>query len=78
MYRPETDGSAALLKKEMEQAGVDRALTIAAGFDGWDNSYCLGRTAGPENIVATNISAGRATFSSPGRGTFHSCPSTTS
>jgi predicted TIM-barrel fold metal-dependent hydrolase len=40
-YQPVTDGSAVLLKHQMDKAGVDRALTITAGFYGWDNSYAL-------------------------------------
>jgi len=36
-YRPQTDGSAQLLRAQMDVAGVDRALTITAGFYGWDN-----------------------------------------
>lgn len=36
-YRPQTDGSAQLLRTQMDAAGVDRAFTITAGFYGWDN-----------------------------------------
>lgn len=40
-YRPEADGSTERLMQEREAAGVDRALTITAGFYGWDNRYTL-------------------------------------
>jgi L-fuconolactonase len=40
-YRPETDGSARLLRQQMEVAGVDRAFTITAGFYGWDNQSVI-------------------------------------
>jgi L-fuconolactonase len=41
MYRPETPGSAELLRTQMDEAGVDRALAISPWPYQWDNSYAL-------------------------------------
>jgi len=54
-YRPQTDGSASVLKEQMSQAGVDRALTITAGFYGWDNSYALDQLKGNEDWLAVGV-----------------------
>jgi L-fuconolactonase len=54
-YRPTTDGSAALLKEQMQAAGVDRALTITAGFYGWDNSSALDERKGNEDWLAVGL-----------------------
>ena len=54
-YRPEADGSADTLKKEMDAAGVDRALTITAGFYGWDNSSTMDAFAGRESWLAAGV-----------------------
>jgi predicted TIM-barrel fold metal-dependent hydrolase len=40
-YRPVTEGSGTLLKAQMAEAGVDRAVTIPPSFYGWDPSYIL-------------------------------------
>jgi predicted TIM-barrel fold metal-dependent hydrolase len=40
-YRPVTEGSGALLRAQMAEAGVDRAVTIPPSFYGWDPSYVL-------------------------------------
>ena len=54
-YRPQTDGSAELLKTQMAAAGVDRALTITAGFYGWDNRYALESQKGNEDWLAVGV-----------------------
>jgi len=54
-YRPTTDGAAGLLKAEMDAAGVDRALTISAGFYGWDNSYAMHQLQGREDWLAVGV-----------------------
>lgn len=51
-YRPQADGSARALRAEMLAAGVDRALTITAGFYGWDNSSTLDELAGNSGWLA--------------------------
>lgn len=51
-YRPQTDGSAELLKRQMDEADVDRALTITPGFYGWDNRYSLDALAGNDGWPA--------------------------
>jgi predicted TIM-barrel fold metal-dependent hydrolase len=40
-YRPVTEGSGKLLRAQMNEAGVDRAVTIPPSFYGWDPSYVL-------------------------------------
>ena len=40
-YRPITDGSVELLRDQMVEAGVDRAVTISPWFHGWDIRYTL-------------------------------------
>jgi L-fuconolactonase len=54
-YRPTTNGSAALLKEQMQAAGVERALTITAGFYGWDNSSALDERKGNEDWLAVGV-----------------------
>lgn len=54
-YRPQTDGSAALLKRRMDAAGVDRAFTITAGFYGWDNRYAMDGLRGNEDWLAVGV-----------------------
>jgi predicted TIM-barrel fold metal-dependent hydrolase len=54
-YRPQTDGSAALLNKQMQEAGVDRAFTITVGFYGWDNRYALEQLAGNQTWLAVGV-----------------------
>jgi predicted TIM-barrel fold metal-dependent hydrolase len=40
-YRPVTDGSVEMLRAQMDEAGVDRALNISPGFYRWDVRYAL-------------------------------------
>jgi predicted TIM-barrel fold metal-dependent hydrolase len=40
-YRPLTPGSVELLRQQMDEAGVDRAVTISPWPYGWDMSYVL-------------------------------------
>ena len=54
-YRPEADGSAARLKSQMDAAGVDRSLTITAGFYGWDNSYAMEQLEGNSDWLAVGV-----------------------
>lgn len=54
-YRPATDGSAARLRECMAVSGVDRALTITAGFYGWDNRSTLDERAGNEDWLAAGV-----------------------
>jgi predicted TIM-barrel fold metal-dependent hydrolase len=54
-YRPAADGSGDVLKKEMDAAGVDRALTITAGFYGWDNSTTMDTLEGREDWLAAGV-----------------------
>jgi L-fuconolactonase len=54
-YRPQTDGSARLLRSQMEAAGVDRAFTITAGFYGWDNSSVLDALEGNATWLAAGV-----------------------
>ena len=41
MYTPDTDGSAELLRSQMDEASVDRAVTISPWPYKWDMSYAL-------------------------------------
>ena len=54
-YRPQTDGSLDALRREMSAAGVNRALTITAGFYGWDNSYTMDSLKGNEDWLAAGV-----------------------
>jgi predicted TIM-barrel fold metal-dependent hydrolase len=54
-YRPEADGSADTLKVQMDAAGVDWALTITAGFYGWDNSSTMDTLKGRKNWLAGGV-----------------------
>ena len=54
-YRPQTEGSAELLKRQMDEAGVDRALTITPGFYGWDNRYSLDALVGNGEWLAVGV-----------------------
>lgn len=40
-YRPLTDGSVELLKRQMDEAGVERAVTISPWPYRWDMRYVL-------------------------------------
>jgi predicted TIM-barrel fold metal-dependent hydrolase len=64
-YRPEADGSADTLKSEMDAAGVDRALTITAGFYGWDNSSTMDALAGREDWLAAGVLVDPASEAGP-------------
>ncbi len=64
-YRPDTDGSAALLRRRMDAAGVDRALTITAGFYGWDNRYSLDQLEGNEDWLAVGVLIDPASDAAP-------------
>lgn len=54
-YRPTTNGSALLLREQMQAAGVERALTITAGFYGWDNSSAFDECKGNEDWLAVGV-----------------------
>jgi L-fuconolactonase len=54
-YRPQTDGSAALLRAQMAAAGVDRAFTITAGFYGWDNQSVIDALPGNSEWLAAGV-----------------------
>lgn len=54
-YRPTADGSAETLKQEMDAAGVDRALTITAGFYGWNNRSTIDALTGNEDWLAAGV-----------------------
>ena len=54
-YRPEADGSAETLKQEMDASGVDRALTITAGFYGWDNATTMDILRGRVDWLAGGV-----------------------
>mgnify|MGYP001187121479 CR=1 FL=1 len=64
-YRPQIDGSAALLKRRMDAAGVDRALTITTGFYGWDNRYSLDQLKGNEDWLAVGVLVDPASDDAP-------------
>jgi predicted TIM-barrel fold metal-dependent hydrolase len=55
VYRPETEGSAEKLKQEMQEVGVDRALTITTGFYGWDNSYSMDQLEDNADWLAVGV-----------------------
>lgn len=54
-YRPQTDGSARLLRSQMDAAGVDRAFTITAGFYGWDNRSVIDALEGNATWLAAGV-----------------------
>lgn len=64
-YRPQTDGSALRLKQQMDEAGVDRALTITAGFYGWDNQYAMDQLAGNRDWLAVGVLVNPASPDAP-------------
>jgi len=64
-YRPEADGSAETLKKEMGAAGVDRALTITAGFYGWDNTTTMDTLVGRDGWLAGGVLVDPASVDGP-------------
>lgn len=69
-YRPAADGSADSLKREMDSAGVARALTITAGFYGWDNSTTMDMLAGREDWLAAGVLVDPASVDGPDQLTF--------
>jgi len=54
-YRPETDGSVELLRREMDAAGVDRALTISPWPYRWDMRYALDALAEHRSWLAVAV-----------------------
>jgi L-fuconolactonase len=64
-YRPTTDGSAELLKRQMDEAGVDRALTITPGFYGWDNRYSFDALEGNGDWLAVGLLVDPASVDGP-------------
>lgn len=64
-YRPVLDGSATLLKERMDEAGIDRALTITTGFYGWDNSYTMDQLVGNESWLAVGVLVDPASKEAP-------------
>jgi len=64
-YRPTTDGSAELLKRQMDEAGVDRAFTITPGFYGWDNGYSLDALEGNGDWLAVGLLVDPASADGP-------------
>jgi len=65
-YRPQTDGSASLLRSQMSETGVDRTLTITAGFYGWDNRYALEQLSGNSDWLAVGVLVDPAAEDGPG------------
>jgi predicted TIM-barrel fold metal-dependent hydrolase len=54
-YRPETDGSVELLRRQMDEAGVDRALTISPWPYRWDMRYALDALAAHRSWLAVAV-----------------------
>jgi L-fuconolactonase len=54
-YKPTTDGSVELLKAQMDEAGVDRAVTISPWVYGWDPSYTLDALAENRGWLAAAV-----------------------
>ena len=54
-YRPVLEGSAVELRRRMDEAGIDRALTITTGFYGWDNQYTFDQLRGNRTWLATGV-----------------------
>ena len=54
-YRPTTDGSVELLRSQMDEAGVDRAVTISPWVYGWDPSYTLDALAANRAWLAAAV-----------------------
>src|SRR5262249_14708996 len=54
-YRPETDGSVELLRRQMDAAGVDRALTISPWPYRWDMRYALDALADHRSWLAVAV-----------------------
>jgi L-fuconolactonase len=54
-YRPTTAGSVELLKTQMDEAGVDRAVTISPWVYGWDPSYTLDALAANRAWLAAAV-----------------------
>jgi predicted TIM-barrel fold metal-dependent hydrolase len=64
-YRPQTDGSAVLLKTQMAEAGVDRAFTITAGFYKWDNRSVTEAMAANSDWLAAGVLVDPASVDAP-------------
>lgn len=54
-YRPETEGSVELLRRQMDEAGVDRAVTISPWPYRWDMSYVLDILPGNRDWLAVGV-----------------------
>ena len=54
-YRPLTDGAVELLKRQMDEAGVDRAVTISPWPYRWDMSYVLDVLASHRSWLAVAV-----------------------
>ena len=54
-YRPEVEGSVELLRLQMDEAGVDRALTISPWPYRWDMSYVLDILPENRNWLAVGV-----------------------
>ena len=54
-YKPTTAGSAELLKSQMDEAGVDRAVTISPWVYKWDVSYALDARAANRDWLAAAV-----------------------
>ena len=64
-YQPVLEGSATLLKQRLDEAGIDRALTITTGFYGWDNSYAMDQLKGNESWLAVGVLVDPASKEAP-------------
>ena len=64
-YRPQTSGSATLLRSQMAAAAVDRAFTITAGFYGWDNQSVLDALPGNTDWLAAGVLVDPASVRAP-------------
>ena len=54
-YRPLTDGAVELLKRQMDEAGVDRAVTISPWPYRWDISHALDVLASHRSWLAVAV-----------------------
>jgi L-fuconolactonase len=54
-YKPTTDGSVELLKSQMDEAGVDRAVTISPWVYRWDPSYTLDALSANRSWLAAAV-----------------------
>src|SRR5262245_18375006 len=54
-YRPTADGAVELLRRQMVEAGVDRAVTIPPALCGWDARYALDALAKYRDWLAVAV-----------------------